>query len=59
VLKLFRKDPTVALFSPLLLFGRAVSLSLGLIVGTLRLCLLNGSGGTDVVYASKQTEETF
>jgi len=59
VLKLFRKDPTVALFSPLLLFGRAVSLSLGLIVGTLRLCLLNGSGGTDVVYASKQTKETF
>jgi glycosyltransferase involved in cell wall biosynthesis len=59
VFRVFRKDPAVALFSPLLLFGRAVSLSLGLIVGTLRLCILNGSRGTDVVCASKQTEETF
>ena len=59
VLKLFRKDPTVALFSPLLLFGRAVSLGLGLIVGTLRLCIFSGRRGTDVVYATKRTEETF
>ncbi len=59
VLRLFRQDPAVALFAPFLLSARAVSLSLGLIFGTLRLCILNGRCGPDVVYATKRTEETL
>jgi glycosyltransferase involved in cell wall biosynthesis len=59
VLRLSRQDPAVALFAPFLLSARAVSLSLGLILGTLRLCILNGRCSPDVVYATKQTKETF
>jgi glycosyltransferase involved in cell wall biosynthesis len=36
IIKLLRKDFVVALCSPVLLFGRAVALSLGLISGTIR-----------------------
>jgi glycosyltransferase involved in cell wall biosynthesis len=59
VLRLSRQDPAVALFAPFLLSARAVSLSFGLILGTLRLCILNGRCSPDVVYATKRTEETF
>jgi glycosyltransferase involved in cell wall biosynthesis len=48
--KLFRKDPLVALFSPFLLFVRAVSLSLGLIMGALKFYVLDKSAGSDVEY---------
>jgi glycosyltransferase involved in cell wall biosynthesis len=40
VIKLFRKDPVVAFFAPFLLFGRAVSLSLGLLSGALRFSVM-------------------
>ena len=46
VLKLFRKDPAEALFSPFLLFARAISLSLGLIVGAFKFCVSNRSAGS-------------
>jgi glycosyltransferase involved in cell wall biosynthesis len=36
IMKLFKKDPVVALCAPFLLFGRAVSLSLGLMSGAFR-----------------------
>jgi glycosyltransferase involved in cell wall biosynthesis len=36
VLRAFRQDPQIALFAPFLLFVRALSLSLGLIVGVLK-----------------------
>lgn len=42
VLNMFGQDPKVALFSPFLLFARAVSLSAGLIVGAFRFYVLNG-----------------
>jgi glycosyltransferase involved in cell wall biosynthesis len=42
VLKMVRKDPIVALFSPLLLLTRAISLSLGLLIGAFRFYVLNG-----------------
>ena len=45
VLKLFRRDPLVAVFAPFLLFARAVSLSFGLIVGVFRFYVLNGRVG--------------
>jgi glycosyltransferase involved in cell wall biosynthesis len=50
IVKLFRKDPLVALCSPFLLFARAVSLSFGLIVGALKFCVLDKSAGSDVEY---------
>ncbi len=39
VLGAFRKDPVIGLFSPILLFVRALSLSLGLMVGACRFSL--------------------
>jgi hypothetical protein len=59
VVKLFRQDPAVGLFAPFLLSARAVSLSLGLMLGTLKLCILNGKARPDVAYGTKGTEETF
>ncbi len=48
--KLFRKDPLVALFSPALLFVRAVSLSLGLIMGALKFYVIDRSARSDVEF---------
>jgi len=49
VLKLFKEDPVVAFISPILLFVRAISLSVGLLVGGLPFCgswaKLNGEVG--------------
>jgi hypothetical protein len=42
VLSVVRKDPVVAVFSPFLLFARAISLSFGLLVGAFRFYVLNG-----------------
>lgn len=58
VLKLFKKAPGVALCSPFLFFARAGCLSLGLMAGTVKLCVSNGNRGTDMAYATKQTGET-
>ena len=48
VLKLFRKDPAVALFSPFLLFARAISLSFGLIAGVFKFYVLNARADSQV-----------
>jgi glycosyltransferase involved in cell wall biosynthesis len=48
IVKLFWLDPLVALFSPVLLFVRAVSLSFGLIVGALKFYVLDKSDGSAV-----------
>jgi hypothetical protein len=42
VWKVVKKDLTVAFFSPLILFARAVSLSLGLVVGGIHFNLISG-----------------
>ena len=47
VLKLFRKDPIVALFSPFLLFARAVSLGFGLFVGSIKFYRSGRSAGNE------------
>jgi glycosyltransferase involved in cell wall biosynthesis len=54
VLRLFRKDAMVALFSPLLLLVRAVSLSLGLMAGGWQFCLFNGRCGKQPAYGPKR-----
>ncbi|MHC4474150.1 MAG: glycosyltransferase family 2 protein [Planctomycetota bacterium] len=54
VLKLFRRDPAVALCSPFLLFARAISLSFGLLAGVLKFYVLNQENRkTQEVYQDK------
>ena len=50
IVKLFRKDPVVALFSPFLLFVRAVSLSFGLIMGALKFYFLDKSARSELAF---------
>ena len=51
LLRVCRKDPTVALWAPFLLFVRALSLSFGLIAGTFRFYVMNGTVCSEVEYA--------
>jgi glycosyltransferase involved in cell wall biosynthesis len=53
-LRLFRKDPLVALCSPFLLSARAISLSFGLLAGAFSCHVSNGSAGSEVAHAQQR-----